>query len=700
MPILQNEKVFSYDPLHAREIAENYISPEGERGQFFVILESPLSPKVNQEPFIDELIHKAANFFDLLSQNDPEKLLEEILSKMNKYIPEMAAEIKIHNWLAGLAIGVGIIYQNKVYFSSFGHINALIIHRSQVTPLVDHKMPINPHKLFSDIFSGPLDDGDCLIVCTNSLLDYLSGEKIRQIVKQYSVQAAAKKIHSLLDSVPSFVTFNALLIKKPAITDQETVVIPKSRLETEQDFGASTENDFAEQKLAQLPLHTKPSFHPGEFKNANSLKKARGFFQAIALFFVLVYRVIKKIALSIKNTLLFIFSKKYRRRTEAEALNNINSIGQTKLNWWQELSLLKKISLIAMFILLLGLFQSLVFLTQRKAVEQVDHSYQDLLASANSKFSEADSKLIYQDEVAAEQILLDLQKSLQQFNAGTQEQKSQIDSLLEKTRQELNKVWRIHDVPLPTEIADLNNQLDASTAQKIHQFENVFYILTSDKLYQWSTDNLQELGTFDQGRLMADWSDAKKILLAGASNLSIFDPATKSIQAVTLNTASNNQNIQDIAVYGSNLYVLDKQAKQIFRYPKKGDSFGDGQAWLKNDIDLSQSNSLAIDGDLFVIDNQGLIKKFTKGELQEFNYHQPRPNIGSGAIIKTFRDSPNLYILDPQNQRVIILSKTGDIVDQFSSPKFKSLSDMAVDPAEKAIYLLSQNHLYILPIKQ
>jgi len=48
--------------------------------------------------------------------------------------------------------------------------------------------------------------------------------------------------------------------------------------------------------------------------------------------------------------------------------------------------------------------------------------------------------------------------------------------------------------------------------------------------------------------------------------------------------------------------------------------------------------------------------------------------------------------------RVIILDKEGNIKDQYTSQKFDSLTDLAIDPEEKAIYLLNDNHLYLLAI--
>lgn len=704
MTALEHQKIFSYDPLHAREISENYLSENTERGQLFIVLEAP-QHKISQQALIDEFIQKTANYFDILKQENPELLLEEILQKINQFLPVIAAESKIRNWLSGLAVAVGLIQENSVYLSSIGNINAFIIHSNQLVPLTEKGQPINPAKIFADIVSGQMSEGDCLIISTDSLFDYISLEKIKQIIKQYSCEAAAKKINNLLEGVPDFVTFNAVLIKKPALTDLDLAPLkPRYGAEGVEDKGAKPDTILAADHgaknfRARSPqIRTKLEINPAGFNNLSFFRKIIYVFRSIGLFFRLVYRALVVLAGTIKRAGLFIFSKNYRHQQEDQSLKNISAIGQNKYSWWQSLSLLKKISLLTLLVIALVFVQSLVFLTQQKSAERKDESYEKLLTDVSALLSEADTKLIYDDENAAEQILVEVQNRLSSASAHSAEQQKQIDSLQEKVWHQINKVRRIHEVPAPVEIADLTTKLTA--AQQIVQKNGVFYILDSNVLYQWTADHFDQLATFENSRLLSDWPNQNKLLVGNDSQFYIFDLDNKKLTDSPVRKSTANNSIQDLGIYGNNLYVLDNQANQIFKYPEKGDGFGSGTVWLKSPQDLSQASSLAVDGNLYVIDNQGNIKKFLKGELQEFSYHQPRPQIGAGAIIKTFRDSQYLYIIDPPNQRVLVLDKKGDIKDQFTSAKFDKLTDLAVDLAEKAIYLLNGNHLYLLPVNQ
>ncbi|PWB38748.1 MAG: hypothetical protein C3F02_02460 [Parcubacteria group bacterium] len=710
MAVLQNQKIFTYDPVHAREISENYLSEYTERGQLFIVLETPQHNKINQQPLIDEFIQKTANYFDILKEENPEKLLEQILQKINQFLPLMAAESKIRNWLSGLAISVGIIHEDWIYLSCLGNINAINFHHNQIVTLTQKGQPISPTKIFADLSSGQMSEGDALIVATDSLFDYISLEKIRQIIKQYTAEAAVRKINSLLEGVPDFVTFNALLIKKPGLADMELAVA-----KTNNEDEAESDTELPSQGTIFAPDNTPKNFRartpqlksklvvdPRGFNNFSFFRKVGRILAAIGLFFKLVYVSVAALVRAVKKAALFIFSKNYRRRQENRSLENISRLGEQKINWWQQLSLLKKISLLTLLVIALIFLQSLVFSTQNKAEQNKDQSYDQLIVDVNRLMGEEkNAQEILKDEIAAEKILVEIQDKLNRATPRSAQQQQEISAYQEKISHELNQVRHIHEVPAValSEIADLSTKL--VSAEQIVQKNGVFYILDLNLLYQWSPpNNFEQIATFENSRLLSDWPNKNKLLVGNDKQFYIFDLDSHQLNQNPINKVAANNDIKDISVYGDNLYVLDTQAGQIFKYPQSGDSFGSGQAWLKTKQDLSQASSIAIDGNLYIVDNQGNIKKYLKGDLQEFDYHQPRPIIGPGAIIKTFRDSQYLYIVDPYNKRVIILDKNGQIKEQWTSASFDKLTDLAVDLGEKVIYLLNGNHLYLLPVNQ
>lgn len=704
---LKYHKIFTHDHINARELSEVYTSDSSDHGRLFIILELP-KQKIDQQPYIDQLINEIATYFDTSHQDNAEILLEELLQQINQLLPEISSAIKIPGWINTLDLSVGIIYNNNVYMAGIGSINGLLIHNKQVTTIMAKNNTINPNKIFADIISGELDDGDSLIISTESLFDYISKEKIKQLVSQYSPSAAAIKINELLETVPDFVTFNSLIIKKPGLADREIgpedikKTTLKEPLETTDTIKSTPTSNI--DYPSSLP-RTKTVLDIKGFKNVGVIKKTVSLIYLIKIYFKTIGAIFAFVGKKIKFIWLFIFSAKFRKNKEDKTINEIKEITNQKYFWFRNLSTKKRIGVIMLFVIMLIFLQSLVFLTQEKADDAKNENFNKLLIDIENKYQEADAKLIYNDEQAAENILMEIEGLIAQMVPSSPDQQNQISKLSETLFHKINDVRHIHVVPSPYEEMDMTNTI--ANAQDIVQKQGSFYILADNKLYKIKDKILEEIFNFSDGQVMqsmTDWPEKNRVVLSSLNavneiNYIIFDLDKKQIIG-DLKQNAQNTSVKDLVIYGNNLYVLDDKNQQIFKYSESGSGFSGGQGWLKENTDLTKGSSITIDGSIYLIDNSGAIKNFLKGSPEPFDYHTPRPIIGSGAIIKTFRDSNYLYIIDPDNYRVVILDKDGNIKDQYASQKFDALKDLTIDPDEKAIYLLNNQHLYLLAINQ
>lgn len=713
---LKYHKIFTHDHINSRELSEIYTSDSSDHGRLFIMLELP-KHKIDQQPYVDQLINEIATYFDTSHQENPEVLLEEILQQINQLLPEMSTAVKIKNWLHTLDLAVGIIYHDNVFMAGIGSINGLLIHNKQITTIMAKNENINPNKIFSDIISGELDEKDALIISTDSLFDYISKEKIRQLIDHYSPSAAAIKINELLETVPDFVTFNSLIIKKPAVTDREIESDQTTiNIDTEQNYKKERVDYIephisSEEKTSNQP-RTKTVVDVRGFKNISLIKKIGAVLGLAGLWCKTIASIFSFIGQKIKNSFLFLFSKKFRKNKEEKTIANIKEITDKKYFWWQKLSIKKKIALVALFVIILVFLQSLVFVTQEKAIDSKNENFNNTLVTIDQKYDEVEAKLIYNDEKTAEQLMLEIQGLINKLEPSSPEQQTKIDELSENAFNKINEIRHIHIVVSPLE-KNLSPYITSS--QNIVQKNGFFYILADNKLYKTKVyktqedllgeNTLEQIFDFAGGQVMesmTDWPEKNRVVLSSlnANNeiyYSIFDLDKKQITG-DLKQNVNNTAVKDLCVYGNNLYVLGDKDNQIFKYPESGGGFSGGQTWIKDELDISQASSLAIDGSIYIIDKDGNIKNLLKGYLEKFDYHKPNPSIGTNATIKTFRDSNYLYIIDPENYRVIVLNKDGNIKDQYASQKFDDLKDLTIDPDEKAIYLLNNQYIYLLAI--
>ena len=713
MPKLKHHKLFIHDHLNSRELSEAYLSDVSSRGQLFIILELPKN-KIDQQSLIDKITKRATKTFAGTDQIDPELILEDILQEMNQLLPELSS-VKIRSWLNNLDLVIGIIYRNQVFLAGIGNINALLIHHNQLTPILDKVTNVDSAKIFADIISGSLDEGDALVISANALFDYVSQEKIRRLVKKYTPTAAERQLNDLLETVPDFVSFNAIIVKNPSPNDLDrtasseavNVVVKTEKADSETSKSeeeiieavATQKESSSKHKKSKKSrgVKTKLVLDPKGFQNIKTWRKLQWFGLAAKRFFGIIKKIFTTLWQTIKNVFLFLFSGKYRAEKEDTILQSSKKAVGHKVSWFSQLNWQKKLALAGLIVVILIFIQSLVFLTQNRADKKKHRVYQETIQEINLTLDEVHASLIYNDEKRAEELLLSIQTLLNNLQIDSEQQAEEIATVQEQTARLLNKVRHINYVAAPLELFDLST---LNNPKQIVQKEGEFYILDQDNLYLLEEEAPQSLTTFSNGKTLADWPAKNKLILSNDQEYVIFNLDNNQIESFSFNQSAGNSSVQDMSIYRNNLYVLDSVNSKIFKYPERGNSFSNGIIWLKEELDLTQAYSLTVDGDIYIISNNGQITKLRKGERDTFNYHQPHPAIGSQAIIKTFADSDYLYIIDPDNQRVIILDKEGSIKDQYTSPKFDNLIDLAIDQDEKAIYLLNNNHLYLLAINE
>ncbi len=149
------------------------------------------------------------------------------------------------------------------------------------------------------------------------------------------------------------------------------------------------------------------------------------------------------------------------------------------------------------------------------------------------------------------------------------------------------------------------------------------------------------------------------------------------------------------ASYFSNLYLLDKDNCEVAKYSHlSGMSWGEGKEWLQDKSQCSTPKSIAVDGSLYVLNFDNSIAVHHSGQYQKTITLNIFPKIENITEIKTKVNVPYLYLLEPANNRLIIIDKDGKIVKQFQSDKFNNLINFDISPSGKTIYLLNENLIY------
>jgi hypothetical protein len=153
----------------------------------------------------------------------------------------------------------------------------------------------------------------------------------------------------------------------------------------------------------------------------------------------------------------------------------------------------------------------------------------------------------------------------------------------------------------------------------------------------------------------------------------------------------------DLKTYGRYAYVLDPVENQIWKYERQRDNYSGSTAYNQGS-DLSRAVSFSIDGAIYILSDDGTIQKLFRGQKQEFSFRELPSQTFSGKNLKLYTtpELDFLYVLDPENSRILVFTKG----DRFATYKKQVLFDLpnardfVVDDAGQKVNVITDDKIY------
>jgi len=154
----------------------------------------------------------------------------------------------------------------------------------------------------------------------------------------------------------------------------------------------------------------------------------------------------------------------------------------------------------------------------------------------------------------------------------------------------------------------------------------------------------------------------------------------------------------DIAAYGKNIYILNPDNNQIYKYSRLGTKYSAATEY-NSDATLKDAISLTIEGDIYVLKKGGQITRIYKSKVQPFKIEDLAVELTDATRIFTSPELDNLYLLDAKNKRVVILTKpdsygTSKYFGQVVFDRLNDVQDFYVEKGEKKLYLMTSQEIY------
>ena len=664
-----------------------------------------------------------------------------------KVFAQINNQAKIHLNTADLGkINSILIYlkDKSLHFSLHGDFKFMMIRKNRLFDIIKMTYglpPIDYDKLFARMYSGDIIPGDGLLISTSESWDCFDSGKIPEIFSKLPTEGAAEFLKNYLPSHSPH-QLGGMIINLPAEKPKENFV-KKTFLSPSESINELLQTEVkTSQWLSPTPWNRFKKIDEiiTLFRNKLKLKKtglktstpAVNISEKKYLRLAKILRKIKKIIPTIANLPLFFIRKKtnlnlmirpkYKTPTKINEHKNDprskNSLSKI-LNWpktffynmERTFRIIKKwpartkwLFMISL-LLIIAFSQSLTYLSNRNDLKKQTSNLNQTIEEIERLHTQANQATIFKDYSRARSLLLEANNLISQLPTDNKTGPENKQKLLADNEKYLGRANRLTIIPLPLEFTDLNEFFSENPNRLVLHNERLY--VADQKILVSFDINSSEKKKINLGNISSiehilvenpENKNSGLLILHDASNITMLNVASEELTPLNNTIEVNKNNIVDVAVYNTWLYRLDINNNQIWRHLRSANSFQSGQAWLQLPNDLSHSQSLAIDGLIYLIDkNSGLIQ-FNQGLKTTWQAEELDPPINNSQKISTSPASKYLYLLDPDNQRVVVYEKNGTFLQQITSPKFENLQDFAVTEKDNRIfvYLLNGSRINLI----
>ena len=108
------------------------------------------------------------------------------------------------------------------------------------------------------------------------------------------------------------------------------------------------------------------------------------------------------------------------------------------------------------------------------------------------------------------------------------------------------------------------------------------------------------------------------------------------------------------------------------------------------------ARSMSIDGNIWILTSTNEIQKYFRGQYVESLDLALLPAFQNATLLKASLELPYLYILEPFHKRLVILDKSGGLIEQYYSEVFARVRDFTISADGQTIHLFTGAKIYLI----
>ncbi|MCX6807130.1 MAG: hypothetical protein NT135_03395 [Candidatus Berkelbacteria bacterium] len=581
---------------------------------------------------------------------------EEALKETNEILAKLTEEGQTE-WVDNLSAIILLIDQDALSLTSLGSSSCFLIREGNAIEITaDQPKETHPLRTFSHILNGQLKEKDRLILGNPEFfekvpLDYLkkviAGSEVANLIQKERIKKANALILQIESGSPT------------SVSSSETIYLDEDKAKIILMQSGKYLSSFFKWILKQ----TKRIFSFLYKKTKHNLPKAQKY----------INQSHQKITAKTKTT------------SQKTGLSKIFSALAGYKRW-----ILVGFSGVLIFALIFEItvvlknrFQSSELLSQRKTI-----------MAAEDKTRTAD-ELVKQGK--QEEAIKNYKEALQLVSQMNNKDANILSDKINAKLDKLNNIVRID----PKEYLDFNVFKNATVSQIILAEKTIYSVDSKTNQIYKEKSNPSSLPQYSGQFIYGSFQDQEKLLVFYQENDGVYEYKIDENKVEKAKTVFDQgwEKAKIIATYFTNLYLLNPEQGQIYKYEKTAAGYSKGSAYVnKDNVDLKKAISFALDGYVYVLNNDGTVIKLMAGRRVNNFTINGIPENETGSKIKnpikiiTFPEQQSLYILD--GNQILEFDKTGKYQKMLVINNITNIKDFAVSPKNKKIYLLSGTKVY------
>jgi hypothetical protein len=331
-----------------------------------------------------------------------------------------------------------------------------------------------------------------------------------------------------------------------------------------------------------------------------------------------------------------------------------------------------------------------------KLVEE--KNYTTLSSSVNSKIAETLSIGDLNPE-RARQLLTQARSEVEAYLVTDlrDEFKQKGQKLMTEIESADQRAFKKNEVKMTT-VVELPILVDGLTANKMQSDGKgnlIFLDTTSQKVVA--------MNLTDRSRQVIENENGQEFVALGVSESKVYGLNNSGVSELFWKKSEVKKVIEpdefwktptNISIFAGNVYVLDKEQGEIWKYPTLGDTFGGRRRWFAVGItpDLSNVVDMKVVGDIWLLTSTGKLERYSRGAPVAFSM-EGFPAKGEAKRLSEpsaiWVTDSLVYVLENEATRVVVFGTDGKYQSQYVNSEFAQARDLVV--VDDKAYVLIDN---------